>query len=330
MKFEIESLKISQVGPIADLTLDFTDGARPLENVLLAGTNGCGKTTILKLICDCFRLFGQCNGMPMKVTTPTITPQSHVECRVLVDNKKTTLTLAPKTTKKQPTDFPPGAIWYRNAALLTSNEVKLAHSGFHRQTGTDVRCGVELGSSQINVPSVIYFPHARYINQQTGTQIQKEDTTWSLVNSLESREGFRRSLKSYLIWLEYSDPTAYEELIQFLDRIDLDGKKFTIKRKELDVVIATRDGNEHPMHLLSSGEQHLVILLAELKRRLVPGSIVLIDEIENSLHEEFQAKLMDLIRLLRTDASFQLIATTHARASKELFESEEIRVLGEY
>jgi AAA15 family ATPase/GTPase len=51
--------------------------------------------------------------------------------------------------------------------------------------------------------------------------------------------------------------------------------------------VRTLDGSEHPLNQLSSGEQNILIMLLELWRRLLPGSIVLIDEIENSLHTEF-------------------------------------------
>ena len=64
-----------------------------------------------------------------------------------------------------------------------------------------------------------------------------------------------------------------------------------------------------------------------LRRRLLPSSIVLIDEIENSLHPAFQHKLAQGLLALQREIPFQLIVTTHAPIFVEIFGAEATRIL---
>lgn len=50
----IKSLKLTDHPVLGDLELDFTVGDRVADNIIIAGENGCGKTTVLNLINDFF------------------------------------------------------------------------------------------------------------------------------------------------------------------------------------------------------------------------------------------------------------------------------------
>jgi predicted ATP-dependent endonuclease of OLD family len=81
---------------------------------------------------------------------------------------------------------------------------------------------------------------------------------------------------------------------------------------------------------MSSGEQNILIMLLELRRRLLPYSIVLIDEIENSLHPAFQRKLAEALKRMQKLIPFQLIVTTHALPMVETFGPASTRILTEF
>ena len=51
----IKSLKLKDHPVLGDLELDFTIGDRVADNIIIAGENGCGKTTLLNVINDFFR-----------------------------------------------------------------------------------------------------------------------------------------------------------------------------------------------------------------------------------------------------------------------------------
>jgi AAA15 family ATPase/GTPase len=54
----IKSLKLKDHRVLGDLELDFTVGDRVADNIIIAGENGCGKTTLLKVISDFFEILG--------------------------------------------------------------------------------------------------------------------------------------------------------------------------------------------------------------------------------------------------------------------------------
>jgi len=133
-----------------------------------------------------------------------------------------------------------------------------------------------------------------------------------------------------LVWLEYAEPETFELVVEFLNGLDIDGKTFSIRRKDLKVLVAARDGGTHFLEHMSSGEQNLLIMLLELRRRLIPYSIVLIDEIENSLHPAFQKKLAQALKRMQEQIPFQLIVTTHSIPIVEAFGPASVRILTEF
>jgi len=104
-----------------------------------------------------------------------------------------------------------------------------------------------------------------------------------------------------------------DSLSIFLNDLNFGGKTFSIKRKDLSVLVTTKDKRQHRLNALSSGEQNILIMLLEIRRRIIPGSIVLIDEIENSLHPEFQYLIANSLIKLQKEIPFQLLLTTHQR-----------------
>jgi hypothetical protein len=177
------------------------------------------------------------------------------------------------------------------------------------------------------VPSLIYLPHSRNLEPVSGQQIQKEYTGYSFIHRFQTVRQFPGSLTNYLLYLEYAEPEQFSDVQQFLNRLDFDGKTFHIERKISDVLVRTTNGNEHSLHELSSGEQNLLIIFIELRRRLLPGSLVLIDEIENSLHPAYQHRLAQGLLALQREVPYQLIVTTHAPTFVEIFGEENTRIL---
>nr|WP_321353018.1 AAA family ATPase [uncultured Methanoregula sp.] len=88
-------------------------------------------------------------------------------------------------------------------------------------------------------------------------------------------------------------------------------KKFSISQ-EKGFVFTAPNGKEIPLEYLSSGEQHELVLFYELLFKVEPGSLILIDEPELSLHvcwqEQFLADLQKITQLIGLDA----IIATHS------------------
>ena len=175
-------------------------------------------------------------------------------------------------------------------------------------------------------PTIVYLPHSRSLEPVSSSQIHKETDAYQLVHRFQTVREFPGSLASYLIWLDYAKPDRFLETQRFLNDLNFDGKTFWIDREALDVLVKT-NGHIHRLHELSSGEQNLLIILIELRRKLRPGSVVLIDEIENSLHPAYQHRLAQGLLALQREIPYQLIVTTHAPAFVEIFGEENTRIL---
>lgn len=76
------------------------------------------------------------------------------------------------------------------------------------------------------------------------------------------------------------------------------------------LVIRDRAGERLPLEALSSGEQHQIILLYDLLFRTKPGTLVLIDEPEISLHLSWQKRFLeDLLEVIKVTGIDVLLAT---------------------
>ena len=67
-----------------------------------------------------------------------------------------------------------------------------------------------------------------------------------------------------------------------------------------------------PLAKLSSGEQHELVLLYELLFKVKPGSLILIDEPELSLHVAWQKQVLRDLREVTKLVPLDLLIATHS------------------
>jgi hypothetical protein len=93
-------------------------------------------------------------------------------------------------------------------------------------------------------------------------------------------------------------------------------KKLAPKTVRLDVErgyeVRTAAGNVLPLESLSSGEQHELVLLHELLFDVPPGSLILIDEPELSLHVTWQKDLLPELLDIARIANLDFVLATHS------------------
>jgi predicted ATP-binding protein involved in virulence len=80
------------------------------------------------------------------------------------------------------------------------------------------------------------------------------------------------------------------------------------------ILIRVIDGNRKPLNrsALSSGEQHLVVLIGKLVFDTKQGSLVLIDEPEISFHPEWQEKFLGILDEIGSLNGFSVLIATHS------------------
>lgn len=80
------------------------------------------------------------------------------------------------------------------------------------------------------------------------------------------------------------------------------------------IVVRVIDGKNDALSLsvLSSGEQHLIVLIGKLVFNTNEGSLVLIDEPEISFHPEWQEKFLGILEEIRKLNGFTVLVATHS------------------
>lgn len=98
--------------------------------------------------------------------------------------------------------------------------------------------------------------------------------------------------------------------------LDIVNRKFRHKRIRIDRqrgIVAMDDlGGEIDLDLLSSGEQHELVLLYSLLFRVERGALVLIDEPELSLHVNWQKEFLQDLISIAAEVEFDALIATHS------------------
>lgn len=89
-------------------------------------------------------------------------------------------------------------------------------------------------------------------------------------------------------------------------------KELTINTEDGLGIVTKPGGRKLAPESLSSGEQHELILIYDLLFNVLPGSLVLIDEPEISLHVAWQKNFLDDINRIASLASLRFIIATHS------------------
>jgi predicted ATPase len=354
MKMQIKSLRAIACGPLRDVTIDFTTNGEPRPITLLAGANGSGKTSVLELIVSLAKFIPvQPIYDPRPNTLPaTYSKASYARLGLDVGDQRFAVEFGRRPDDEDaPTEVvrimhntfihnvatvgyvepPPDFASFSSISMTVTTDLEGAIPGLVRRAiSSQGSTPFERARANCQIGSIIYVSHQREIVDYRGTEVHREETKYSFIRRYLSPVGYEGSLDSYLIWLEYSEPAEYERTIHFLNGLDFDGKTFGVSRKELKATVTTRDGHTHGLSELSSGEQNILEILLGLHRYLLPNSIVLIDEIENSLHPAFQYKMGEALKKLQQEIPFQLIVTSHAPAFLEIFGPENTLLLTEF
>jgi len=175
-----------------------------------------------------------------------------------------------------------------------------------------------LQNADNTLPFIYFFnAHDREIRDIRYTSIPKEKQEYQITHRYNPKED---DLKKTLVYYEYAYQEKFQSLKDWVNKHIFVGKYIDkIDRPNFNVVIKTTDGREHGLELLSSGEESLVIIAAQLYLRASENAVFLIDEVDQSLHPEFQEKVMKLLFQLQKDKGCQIIVSSHSEIVWDFF-----------
>ena len=88
------------------------------------------------------------------------------------------------------------------------------------------------------------------------------------------------------------------------------GKKLKIDENK-GLIVITKEGSID-LSLLSSGEQHEIVMFYDLIFKVEPNTLVMIDEPELSLHISWQHKFIDELKEIVENANYDVLIATHS------------------
>lgn len=297
---------------------ELTGQARPLS--VLVGSNGSGKSTILQtiegLLDFAVNLVGaagiiaelRSNGFADLVLdigehAPTGLP------RML----RIALGAQGRTTVDAEVTYGPDDIW--QLSQRETPEQRLFRSTNQAPFRSWLR---EMSAGIIPfTDGLLFFPHQRWQDhEQKGAIGEPEQSREWLFHYTPSNK-WEGSLSQLWVWQNYLDLEQARDqrpnLTPFVAAIETilgQGRKVVIRQGRVTVTHPTLGPVE--LHQLPSGEQQILMLFGEIIRRLRPGAVLMIDELEISLHPALQRAVLFHLRKLAREYDLQVIVTTHS------------------
>ncbi len=305
---EVRAQNIRNFGPDA-LPVSFVDEATGQVRALtvLVGSNGSGKTTLLELIHGaCVYAYGheyfaffppESDEQSLRAFTRSLKRQGGMFSMLLqipVKNRQSELQF----------DF-----------LGKKPKIEVQLSAPMLQLWTEY---VNQASKRVTEGGIVNFPSNRYLPMQDTAEISRPDDSSAWIYRYTPSDEWEGSLEQLWVWQNYLDLEAQQagrpSLLPFVTTIEeILGRGQTIKIKAGEVWIERpQSGDRVRPHELPSGEQQVLLIFGELLRRLRPGAIVMIDELEMNLHPGLQRVVIHHLRRLAQKHDLQIIVTTHS------------------
>lgn len=174
---------------------------------------------------------------------------------------------------------------------------------------------------QQNMPFIYFFnSHDREIQDIHYSSIPQQKPKYEIAHRYNPKTD---DLTKTLVYYDYAFSEKFNELKTWINKHLLVGKSIKqIDRINFQVVIETKDSEKHGLELLSAGEESLLIIATQLYLRASQNAIFLIDEVDQSLHPEFQEQAMRLLKQLQKDKDCQIIISSHSEIIWNHFEEQ--------
>jgi len=148
--------------------------------------------------------------------------------------------------------------------------------------------------------------------------VAPRDWNYRPVHAFRTEGGhWRDSLDNLLVWLKWLDDGRYERALELVNKRVFDDSAKFVKgvRKEPPEAIVVNSENQHRFDALSSGEKSLVQLFLRLGAHMTRNTILLIDEPEAHLHENWKFRLLYQLKQLAQDQfpDQTIIVATHSQ-----------------
>ena len=282
---KIKNLHIKEFKGLRDISINFEKNDKPLDLVVLAGSNGSGKTRILESILRYFQ-----DHLNYK--------QNNIEAGIFYEEKE-------KNCISNVRDF-----FYR----LKSFSYCEANDPLREKH-------IEIKNKLDILPKIIYVPTE--INFQkmdvASTTLVQEYKFINIVNT-----NLIKDIPSYIATKMISamlknknekvgdvQKKVFNEINEIFENLSIDVKVEDISQDGRNITLFTNSSaDKFDINELSSGEKQLFLRTLAIKMLNPENSIILIDEPELSLHPKWQQRIVDVYK--KIGKNNQIIIATHS------------------
>lgn len=282
---KIKNLHIKEFKGLRDISINFEKNDKPLDLVVLAGSNGSGKTRILESILRYFQ-----DHLNYK--------QNNIEAGIFYEEKE-------KNCISNVRDF-----FYRLESFSyceTNDPLCEKH--------------IEIKNKLDILPKVIYVPteiNFQKMNTASTTLVQE----YKFINIVNTN--LIKDIPSYIATKMISamlknknekvgdvQKKVFNEINEIFENLSIDVKVEDISQDGRNITLFTNSsGDKFDINELSSGEKQLFLRTLAIRMLNPENSIILIDEPELSLHPKWQQRIVDVYR--KIGKNNQIIIATHS------------------
>ena len=287
---KIKNLHIKEFKGLRDISINFEKNDKPLDLVVLAGTNGTGKTRVLESILEYFQDYIYHNYKRNSNKIEMYFEEKEKICRDNVGNEMEL---------------------YAGLKEFSYNETNNPRNENH----------IKIKKELYILPKVIYVP--------TEINFQKMDiATTNLVQKYEFlnivNTNLIKDIPSYIATKMISEMfknknekvediqrKVFDEINEIFENLNIDVKVEDMSQDGRNITLFTNSaGDKFDINELSSGEKQLFLRTLAITMLNPENSIILIDEPELSLHPKWQQRIVDVYR--KIGENNQIIIATHS------------------
>ena len=282
---KIKNLHIKEFKGLRDISINFEKNDEPLDLVVLAGSNGSGKTRVLESILKYFQ-----DNLNYK--------QNNIEAGIFYEEKE----------KNCISNFQSFFYELEYFSYCEANDSL-------REKHIEIKNKLDILPKVIYVPTEINF---QKMDVASTTLVQE----YKFINIVDTN--LIKDIPSYIATKMISamlknknekvgdvQKKVFNEINEIFENLSIDVKVEDISQDGRNITLFTNSsGDEFDINELSSGEKQLFLRTLAIKMLNPENSIILIDEPELSLHPKWQQRIVDVYR--KIGKNNQVIIATHS------------------
>ena len=287
---KIKNLHIKEFKGLRDISINFEKNDKPLDLVVLAGSNGSGKTRVLESILQYF--------------------QDHIQYNYRGNSNKIEIYFEEKEK-----------ICRNNVGDEMELYEGLKSFSYHEIDNPRNEKHIKIKKELNILPKIIYVPteiNFQKMNTASTTLVQE----YNFINIVNTN--LIKDIPSYIATKMISamlknknekvgdvQKKVFNEINEIFENLNIDVKVEDISQDGRNITLFTNSaGDKFDINELSSGEKQLFLRTLAIKMLNPENSIILIDEPELSLHPKWQQKIVDVYR--KIGENNQIIIATHS------------------